>query len=146
VQYVPVETPWKYGQRFTNLLLPGTQPSYYCEEADNCYGTYLPASTAQVRRTSQTSNARIAQLDSSNLGSQNSPKVEIIIQNSMSVGQQIILPDEVTASIVKMAVNGDISLLSHSCKTYRTTLSSASRQNLILPIKIASANDLFVLF
>jgi hypothetical protein len=52
----------------------------------------------------------------------------------------------VTASIVKMAVNGDISLLSHSCKTYRTTLNTASSQNLILPIKIASANALFVLF
>ena len=36
--------------------------------------------------------------------------------------------------------------MSHSCKTYRTTLNSASSQNLILPIKIASANALFVLF
>jgi hypothetical protein len=64
----------------------------------------------------------------------------------MYVGQQIILPDEVTANIVRMAVNGDISLVSHSCKTYRTTLNSSSSQNLILPIKIASANALFVLF
>ena len=68
----------------------------------------MPASTAQVRRTTQTSNAKIAALDSTNLGLANNPKVDIMIQNLMHVGQQIILPDEVTASIVKMAVNGDI--------------------------------------
>ena len=144
-QYVPVKTPWIYGQRFTSLLKPG-ETTDYCEETENCFGTYLPASTAQVRRTTTTSNAKIASLDSSNLGTQNSPKVEIIIQNLMYVGLQIILPDEVTANIVRVAVNGDISLVSHSCKTYRTTLNSSSSQNLILPIKIASANALFVLF
>ena len=80
------------------------------------------------------------------LGTPSAPNVKILIQNLMYVGQQIILPDEVTASIVRMAVNGDISLMSHSCKTYRNTLNSADSQNLILPIKIASANALFVLF
>ena len=144
-QYVPVNTPWVYGQRFTSLLKPGIKTEY-CEETSACFGTYLPASTAQVRRTTTYSNAKIANLDSSNLGTANQPRVEILIQNLMYVGQQIILPDEVTASIVRMAVNGDISILSHSCKTYRTTLNSASSQNLILPIKIASANALFVLF
>ena len=49
----------------------------------------------------------------------------------MYVGQQIILPDEVTASVVRMAVNGDISIVSHSCKTYRATMNSATTQNLI---------------
>ena len=107
-QYVPVEKPWLYGGRFTDVLKQGTT-SNYCEESYNCFGTYLPASTPQVRRTTQSSNARIAQLDSANLGISNSPKVDITIQNLMYVGQQIILPDEVTSSIVKMAVNGDIS-------------------------------------
>ena len=144
-QYVPVKTPWAYGQRFTSNLVPGTK-SAYCEETESCYGTYLPASTAQVRRTTTTSNASIAALDQNNIGSANTPNVKIQIHNLMYVGQQIILPDEVTANIVRMAVNGDISLLSHSCKTYRTTLNSSATQNLILPIKIASANALFVLF
>ena len=144
-QYVPVKTPWVYGQRFTSNLVPGTT-SAYCEETENCFGTYLLASTPQVRRTTTTSNAYIAALDANNIGSSNTPNVKIQIQNLMYVGQQIILPDEVTANIVRMAVNGDISLLSHSCKTYRTTLNSSSTQNLILPIKIASANALFVLF
>jgi hypothetical protein len=78
------------------------------------------------------------------IGSYNNTNVKILIQNLMYVGQQIILPDEVTASIVRMAVNGDIFFLSHSCKTYRNTLNSADTLNLILPIKIASENALFV--
>ena len=44
------------------------------------------------------------------LGTPSNTGVEILIQNLMYVGQQIILPDEVTASIVRMAVNGDISI------------------------------------
>jgi hypothetical protein len=81
--------------------------------------------------------------DSANLETANSPRVEITIPNLMYVGQQIVLPDEVTSSIVKMAVNGDIFLLKTSCKTYRTTLNSSASQKLILPIKMASENALF---
>jgi hypothetical protein len=151
-QYVPVCQPWLYGQRFSDTLIPGNTTSY-CEESNCCYGTYLPASTAQVRRTTTKANGLLGlgangnfvSVDNS-LGTISSPKVSILIQNLMYVGQQIILPDEVTASVVRMAVNGDISIVSHSCKTYRATMNSATTQNLILPIKIASANALFVLF
>ena len=97
-----MNNPWLYGGRFTNVLMQGTT-STYCEEYDNCFGTYLPASTPQVRRTTNFSNTSLSNKDSSNLGTATSPKVEITIQNLMYVGQQIILPDEVTASIVKMA-------------------------------------------
>ena len=54
-QYVPVKLPWTYGQRFTSALIPGDTTAY-CEEYENCFGTYLPASTAQVRRTTATVN------------------------------------------------------------------------------------------
>ena len=68
------------------------------------------------------------------------------IRNLSYIGQQIILPDEVTASVVRMAVNGDISLTSHSVRTYRAICNQAQNQNIILPIKIASATALFLLF
>jgi hypothetical protein len=116
-------------------LVPGVL-SACCKEYENRFVTYLPASTAQVCRTTTTSNTPLSQLDSNNLGSANSPREEITIQNQLYIGQQIILSDEVTASIVKMAENGDISLLSHLCKTYRTTLNSASSQNLIYQLKL----------
>jgi hypothetical protein len=146
-QYVPVCTPWVYEQRFLKDLIPGTLTAY-CEESQVCCGAYLPSSTEQVRRTTNLCNGNLGQsattVIDTTLGSPNSTNVKIIIQNLMCEGQQIILPDEMTASIVHMAVNGDISLLSHSCKTYRNTINSADTQNLILPIKIASANALFV--
>ena len=77
-QYVPVKTPWVYGHRFTSTLNPGDLTDY-CEETEACFGTYLPSSTAQVRRTTTYSNAKIANLDSSNLGTPNQPRVEILI-------------------------------------------------------------------
>jgi hypothetical protein len=75
-----------------------------------------------------------------------SPFARVPGTNLLYVGQKIILPDEVTASIVKMTVNGDISLVSRSFRAYQQVLGSSSTQNLILPIKIASATAMFVLF
>ena len=118
----------------------------YVEEPAICFGTYLPASTAHVRRTTTSYNAALVTAGATGLGSYNAPGVSITITNLLYVGQQIILPDEVTASIVKMAVDGDISLVSRSCRTYRQVLGSSPTQNLILPIKIASATAMFVLF
>jgi hypothetical protein len=155
-QYVPKATPWIYSGGWfkaaddgtiTTLYTPtAAAPVYYVEETANCFGTYLPASTAQVRRTTTSYNAALVTAGATGLGSSNSPGVSITITNLLYVGQQIILPDEVTASIVKMAVDGDISLVSRSCRTYRQVLGSSPTQNLILPIKIASATAMFVLF
>ena len=155
-QYVPMATPWLYGGAWFTSAAAGTittvftptkgTATYYVEEPAICFGTYLPASTAQVRRTTTSYNAPLVTAGAPGLGGYNSPGVSITITNLLYVGQQIILPDEVTASIVKMAVDGDISLVSRSCRTYRQVLGSSPTQNLILPIKIASATAMFVLF
>jgi hypothetical protein len=154
-QYIPMATPWVYGGSWftidtTNKITAFNTPTgatkiYYVEEPYACFGTYLPASTAQVRRTTNSANTAIAST-ATGLGSYTNTNVSIVITNLVYVGQQIILPDEVTASIVKMAVDGDISLVSRSCRTYRQVLNSSVTQNLILPIKIASATAMFVLF
>jgi hypothetical protein len=85
-QYVPVCTPWVYGQRFTKDLIPGTA-SAYCEESQVCYGTYLPASTAQVRRTTTLCNGNLGlsttTVVDTTLGSISSTGVKIVIQNLM---------------------------------------------------------------
>ena len=124
----------------------GTNQTYYVEEPAICFGTYLASSTPQVRRTTQSCNAPLVTAGATGLGTFNATGVSITIANLCYVGQQIILPDEVTASIVKMAVDGDISLVSRSCRTFRQVLNSSATQNLILPIKIASATAMFVLF
>ena len=84
-QYIPVSTPWIYRQRFTNALVPGTN-SAYCEESNCCFGTYLPSSTAQVRRTTTKANSLLGlgvnganvSMDTS-LGTTSIPKVTFLI-------------------------------------------------------------------
>ena len=81
-QYVPVCTPWIYGQRFTNALIPGTA-SAFCEESQVCYGTYLPSSTAQVRRTTTLCNGNLGlgrtTVVDTTLGAYNNTGVKILI-------------------------------------------------------------------
>ena len=124
-QYVPMATPWLYGGAwFTSTAagLIGTvytptkgTATYYVEEPAICYGTYLPASTDQIQRTTTSYNAPLVAAGATGLEGYNTPGVSITITNLLYVGQQIISPDEVTVSIVKMAVDGDISLVSRSC-------------------------------
>jgi hypothetical protein len=151
-QYVPMDTPWVSGGGWKNSKGAfkdgdGTNAPnlpLYVEETAVCYGTYLPASTAQVRRTlCDAYNGKInAAL--TNYTATNTPSYTV--SNLYYVGQQIILPDEITSSIITMAVNGDISLNAHSCRIYLATTQQSATQSIIFPIKIASVNSLFFLF
>lgn len=151
-QYVPRRTPWKcladywgFGSNCckpTLSALTSIASDYgYVRERDVCYGTYLPASTAQVRRTRSKFNScpNISQFKGDTY-------VQYFITNLKYVGIQTILPDEVTASIVRQAASSDISLHAQSCRTYKSLLSQSTSQNLILPVKVASANSMWVIF
>jgi hypothetical protein len=109
-----------------------------------CFGTYLPASTAQVRRTTQTTCLGITNPSGGDTGLNN--KLAYTVRNLKYVGIQTILPDEVTASIVRTAASSDISLHAQSVRTYRTLMAQSLNQNLILPVKVASANSMWVVF
>jgi len=153
-QYVPRRTPWLSGGNgfadgWCDATLGSNAPPYatdnrssaaaYVRERDSCFGTYLPCSTAQVRRTTPATNTLI--------GATNLDKLPTYtVKNLKYVGQQTILPDEVTASIVRTAASSDISLHAQSCRTYRTIMSNSSTQNLILPVKVASANSMWMVF
>ena len=146
-----MDTPWLYGGAWSQLqannsyktFASGTLLPTYVEETQVCYGTYLPASTAQVRRCyTNDLNSKY----SGTLPSCTTTIPTFTVANLYFVGQQIILPDDVTAGIVKMAVSGDISLYAHSCRNFQVSTQASLSQSIILPIKIASANSLFVLF
>lgn len=151
-QYVPRRTPWLcqrdhvgFGTQcvknnLTDLRGQKTTAYGYVRERDVCFGTYLPASTAQVRRTKTDFNF----INSSNTNANES--VKYTITNLKYIGMQTILPDEVTASIVRKAASSDISMHAQSVRTYKTILSQAPTQNLILPVKVASANSLWIIF
>ena len=145
-QYVPIDTPWVYGGQWalSGNTISGT--NNYCEETAISFGTYLPCSTSQVRRCfvgDQFNNKLSSIPPNSTFGGNNTT---YSIQNLSYVGLQIILPDEITASLVKMAADGDISLHAHSCRTYKVQTNTSTSQSIILPIKIASACSLYILF
>ena len=164
-QYVPRRTPWLCladywgfgpncvktsledytldGTSYTGLRNLNVKNSDYgyVRERECCFGTFLPASTAQVRRTRTLFNKcpNVSQYKADT-------PVRYFITNLKYVGIQTILPDEVTASIVRQAASSDISLHAQSVRTYKSLLSQSTSQNLILPVKVASANSMWVIF
>lgn len=129
-QYLLSTTPWIYpGHAYLSAAAGGTL-RHTCFEYQACFGTYLPCSTAQTRRCLEEDTGRLS----------------FTISNLRYVGHQTILPDDVTAGIIHAASSSDISLNAQSVRTYRTQMAASLNQNIILPIKVASANSLWVVF
>ena len=118
----------------------------YTAERNICFGTYLPFSTAQVRRITSETNGSITGDSKIISAASLETQTTYLITNLQMTTIQIIVPDEVTASIVRQAADSDISLDAQSVHTYRTVCANSESQNIILPIKIASANSLYILF
>ena len=139
-QYVPLSDPWLYGG---SLFATGTKgaPPAYVDETYVCYGTYLPCSTAQVRRTNSTAFPG-NMTTPTNIGTTPS----YTIQNLRYTGYQTILSDEIFSAILRSAAKEDVSIQGQTWKTYRTICAASSSQTIILPIKIASANSLHCVF
>ena len=145
-QYVPIDQPWLWGGGWQNYS--GThisQATTYVKETGIVYGTYLSCSTAQGRRcwvdqynaylSSTPPNSTIA-----------TGKISFTIANLYYTGLQVVLPDEMTGNVVRAAAQGLMDLYAHTVHTYRALTSQSYNQNIILPIKVASANSLFILF
>ena len=138
-QYVPVATPWIYSGNLFHTNTQGTAPTYV-NETNVCYGTYLPYSTAQVRRSNST--AIYGNMTPTNINT----TPTYVIQNLRYTGYQTVLSNEITSAIVRSAAREDVSLQAQTWKTYRTICAASSSQTIILPIKIASANSLHCIF
>eukprot|EP01039_Chlorochromonas_danica_P010985 gene10985-12220_t len=143
-QYIPRLYPWATTTFGFEANINTTCP--YTTERNICFGTYLPFSTAQVRRITAETNGSIAGDTKIIYAAALETQTTYLITNLQMTTQQIIVPDEVTASIVRQAADSDISLDAQSVHTYRTICANSESQNIILPIKIASANSLYILF
>ena len=139
-QYVPITKPWIYGGNLFHSKAKGTPPDYV-NETYTCYGTYLPCSTSQVRRTT-TGSYPGNMTTPTNIGTVPS----YLIQNLRYTGYQTILSDEITSAILRSAAREDVSIQGQTWKTYRTIAAASASQTLILPIKIASANSIHCIF
>jgi len=148
-QYVLVDQPWLL-KEFSATLVNGTSLGFYKpyaavgaavtaqnvkSEAYACYGTFLEHSRAQSMRCF-----------SCPVGG-NKNLLTYTLRNVEFVGQQIVLPEAITSSILEMAAGGgDISIYTTSIRSYLVTLQESTTQNIIIPAKIASANSLFITF
>lgn len=153
-QYVPRALPWiMAGNGFSDSACTATAGTGYgyVRERHVCFGTYLPFSTAQVRRTRSKYNGALGKGSGqgnnipSNANYDAAPTYKV--SSLRYVGIQTILPDEVTASIVRAAASSDISLYAQSVRTYKNLLQSSITQGLnINGTNISSANSLWVIF
>ena len=144
-QYVPVSTPWIYNGNLFHQGVVGTNGAIptintYTDETSVCYGTYLPCSTPQVRRT--TTSALVGSVTPTN--AEKAPT--FLINNLKYTGYQTVLSNEITSAIVRSAAREDVSIQGQTWKTYRTICSNSQSQTIILPIKIASANSIHCVF
>ncbi len=142
-QYYLVKTPWLKKNLFVdfNSSTP-TAASYriwgatvgldeIASETQACYGTFLEKSVAQSLRC---------------FNSGNNDYVTYTITNVEYVAQQIILPEAISAAILRSAANGDISVATTGIRCYQSQVNSSVSQNIIVSAKIGSANALYAIF
>jgi len=143
-QYVLAQEPWKYkGSGVSG------EPIYYAAETVCFYGTYLPESVPQTARIFQMAynNDKYAQTNVISNYSSDKGVISYTISNINLVGDQIILPDSVTADIVKQAASGGYNVQTNSVRTYvLQPSSSSSTQNIICPFKISRAKRALFVF
>jgi hypothetical protein len=140
-QYVPIKSPWTFSGNLFHTNAYGVPPTYV-NETNVCYGTYLPCSTAQVRRTN--ASAYPGNMSTQPVNIDKTPTY--VIQNLRYTGYQTVLSNEITSAIVRSAAREDVSIQGQTWKTYRTICASSNSQTIILPIKIASANSIHCIF
>ena len=110
----------------------------YCAENEVFYGTYLPASVPQV--------ARIFSLTYSGATFNGSPPITYKLTNINLAGDQLILPNEVTADIIAQAEAGNFNVHTNSVRTYNLQINNAQTQSIICPLKVNMAKRVLFVF
>jgi hypothetical protein len=140
-QYVPSATPWLTKNYFDVTGTIATVASH-CNERQSCYGTYLPASTPQVRRCQQSSRLGITD----NFTSQGVGVTSFAIRDLQYIGEQVQLDDLSASSIIQMAASSEIVVWTRGYRSFEADCAAGEQQNLILPIQIGQATALYLVF
>ena len=137
-QYVPSSSPWTTKDFFTGANV--AVAAAHCNERVACYGTYLPASTPQVRRCQISS--RLGVSDSFN----SSGSTTYYIRDLQYIGEQVQLDDLSASSIIQMAASSEVVVWSRGYRSFEADCTAGEQQNLILPIQIGQATALYLVF
>lgn len=144
-QYVLATEPWRFkgggGAASTAVV------TYACENAV-FYGTYLPSSVPQSARIFQLSYGSASLATETLAGyTETNGSISYQINNINMCGDQIMLPDEVTANIVKQAAVGGFNVHTNSIRTYvLQPAMNSTTQSIICPLKVSQAKRVFFVF
>jgi hypothetical protein len=137
-QYIPSSSPWSTKAFFVDANVPVT--AAHCNERVACYGTYLPASTPQVRRCQVSSRLGVSDSFSS------SGVTTYAIRDLQYIGEQVQLDDLSASSIIQMAASSEVVVWSRGYRSFEADCTAGDQQNLILPIQIGQATALYLVF
>ena len=147
-QYALCTTPWQY--KTYNNASTSNNTINYCPETSVFYGTRLPQSVPQVKRVLYFSSIEGAAFSNTTLTSGmpqfSNTALSYRLLNMALCGDQIILPDDVTASIIGQAETGQFNVRTNSIRSYVINPPSSAEQNIILPVKVAQAKQLYVVW
>lgn len=111
----------------------------YAAENEVFYGTYLKWSVPQVKRIFSMNH------DGTTLGGLGT-LITYQLSNINLAGDQLILPNEVTADIIAQAEAGNFNVHTNSVRTYNLQIQNATTQSIICPLKVNMAKRVLFVF
>lgn len=136
-QYVPIADP------SNKLLDRNIKPTDYVNESYSCFGTHLPASVAQVRR----SHRALYPLNiPDSITSKIDERLTYVVENVRLVTQQIILPQTAADSIIQAALSGGISIETEDWKEMESMLPQAETQKHLINMAAAFCPEISFYF
>jgi hypothetical protein len=138
-QYMPCANPWAQKDA-PNTYQGATTTAAYCNESAACYGTYLPASVAQTRRTQLGSRLNISDAVFT------AGTTSFAIRDLQYIGEQVQLDDISTSAIIQHAATSEIVVWTRGYRSFEANCDTGTQQNIILPIQIGQATALYLVF
>lgn len=136
-QYIPTRTPWN---KLSSRVLTSED---FVNEQQLCYGTYLPRSVAQVRRT----NKNLFPLS---MDAPHSPGImeglTYTVSNIVYRVEEIILPESASLQIIASAMEGGITMEASTVKTIEQILQKQDNQKILLNVSAGIVDDICFLF
>jgi hypothetical protein len=136
-QYVPMKKPWdkKSDRKYAMEDI--------VNESEMCYGTYLPRSVAQVRRTNR-------QLFSLSNDYESYPGIsDRLTYSVMNVAfrcEEVILPEPASALIISSVMEGGITIEAETIKSIEQILQKQDNQKILLNVSAGLINDICFVF
>jgi len=136
-QYVPMRRPW--AKQTTRTF----KESDFLDESQMCYGTYLPRSVAQVRRT----NRQLFTLgEDFSYYPGASERLTYSVRNVAFRCEEIILPEVASMQIVSAAMEGAVTLEAETIKSVEQILQKQDNQKIMLNVSAGIVNDICFVF